>query len=172
LRLGGFDDEPENTLHEKKEKCMPQSLVQIAVHIIFSTKERRPWLRDTNLRSEMFAVLGNRANESNCPIVAVGGWEDHVHLLCHLGRTTTIANLVRDLKIDSSKWIKTKAKRLDTFRWQEGYGAFAISPSHEKALIAYIDDQAEHHKTVSFQDELRRILKKNGLPIDERYLWD
>ena len=151
---------------------MPQSLVQVSLHIVFSTKERRAWLRDGKFRDELFAILGNRANQSGCPVITVGGWEDHVHVLCRLGRAVTIANLVKELKIESSKWIKTKSKRLDTFRWQEGYGAFAISPSHEKALIAYIDNQAEHHKTVSFQDELRRILKKNGLPIDERHLWD
>ncbi|MFN7774454.1 MAG: transposase, partial [Planctomycetota bacterium] len=116
--------------------------------------------------------LGNRANKSGCPAVTVGGWEDHVHLLCRFGRTITVADLVKDLKIESSKWIKTKAKRWDSFRWQEGYGAFAISPSHEKALVAYINNQEEHHKSVSFQDELRRIVKKNGLPVDERYLWD
>ncbi|MFN9341790.1 MAG: transposase [Planctomycetota bacterium] len=151
---------------------MPQSLVHVALHVVFSTKERRPWLRDAKLRSEMFAVLGNRANKSGCPAVTVGGWEDHVHLLCRFGRTITVADLVKDLKIESSKWIKTKAKRWDSFRWQEGYGAFAISPSHEKALVAYINNQEEHHKSVSFQDELRRIVKKNGLPVDERYLWD
>jgi REP element-mobilizing transposase RayT len=170
VRLGPFDAEPCNKPRGKK--IMPQSLVQVALHVVFSTKERRAWLRDAKLRSEMFAILGDRANESGCPVITVGGWEDHVHLLCRLGRTVSVANLVKDLKVDSSKWIKTKAKRWNTFRWQEGYGAFGISPSHEKALVNYINNQEEHHKTVSFQDELRRILKKNGVIVDERYLWD
>ena len=102
----------------------------------------------------------------------VGGVEDHVHVLCRLGKTIDVADLIRDLKRDSSKWIKSEQPRLAEFHWQQGYGAFSISPSHVDALKEYIINQEEHHRHESFQDEFRRLCKKYGLEIDERYVWD
>jgi len=95
-----------------------------------------------------------------------------VHILNRLGRTIDLAALVREIKRESSKWIKENDPRLRGFQWQAGYGAFSISPSHVDALVRYIEDQEEHHRVVSFQDEFRRICKKYGVEIDERYVWD
>ena len=151
---------------------MPQSLAQIYLHLVFSTKERRPFLEDAAIRDEMHNYLGGICNNVDCPILCVGGVADHVHLLCRFGRTITVADLVQELKRESSKWVKTKSPGLHDFHWQNGYGAFSISPGHVEPLRTYIATQEEHHRSVSFQDEYRRLLAKYGLEWDERYVWD
>jgi putative transposase len=151
---------------------MPQSLVQIYVHIVFSTKDRAPFLRDTAFRERVHAYLVGICKNQDCPSLRIGGVEDHVHILCRLSKTLDVSALVRELKRDSSKWIKDENPRLPDFYWQNGYGAFSVSPSHVEALIEYIDNQVEHHRHESFQDEYRRLCKKYGLEIDERYVWD
>lgn len=151
---------------------MPQSLVQIYVHIVFSTKHRQPFLRDAALRSQMHRYLLGICKNQDSPSLKVGGVEDHVHILCRLCKTLDVSSLVRELKRDSSKWVKAQAPQLKDFHWQEGYGAFSVSPAHVEALTEYIDNQAEHHRTESFQDEFRRLCKKYGVKIDERYVWD
>src|SRR5947209_4918838 len=134
---------------------MPQSLTQIYLHIIFSTKDRQPFLHDPAIRGKTHAYLFGVCKNQNCPSLIVGGVEDHVHLLCRQSKKVTVADFVRELKRDSSKWLKTQATDLASFYWQEGYGAFSISPGHMEAVKAYIAGQEEHHRKVSFQDELR-----------------
>jgi REP element-mobilizing transposase RayT len=151
---------------------MPQSLAQIYLHIVFSTKERRPFLEETAICDEMHNYLGGICNNVGCPILRVGGVADHVHLLCRFGRTISVADLVQELKRESSKWVKTKSPTLRDFHWHNGYGAFSLSPTHVEPVRSYIATQDEHHKAVSFQDEFRRLLKKYGLEWDERYVWD
>ena len=151
---------------------MPQSLTQIYLHLVFSTKDRQPFLQNTDIRNEMQHYLGGTCKGLGCPILRVGGVADHVHLLCRLGRSVSIADLIRELKRESSKWIKTKSPSLADFHWQNGYGAFSISPGHVEQLIAYIVNQEEHHKRESFQNEYLRLLAKYGLEWDERYVWD
>ncbi len=151
---------------------MSQSLVQIYVHIVFSTKHRRPFLGDGEFRDRTHRYLAGICKNLNCPALIVGGIEDHVHILCRLRPTVGIADLIRDLKRDSSKWVKASESRLTEFHWQQGYGAFSISPSHVDALREYIMNQGEHHQRETFQDEFRRMCKKYGLEIDERYVWD
>ncbi|MFM8222321.1 MAG: IS200/IS605 family transposase [Planctomycetaceae bacterium] len=151
---------------------MPQSLTRITVHLIFSTKKRALFLSERAIRSEMHSVLGGSCNNLGCPPILVGGVEDHVHIACHLGRTHTVADLIKELKRESSRWAKERANSLRDFEWQSGYAAFSVSQSHVDALVEYIRDQEEHHRKESFQDELRRILEKNNLEWDERYLWD
>lgn len=151
---------------------MPQSLVQIYVHIVFSTKHRQPLLRDLALRERMHAYLAGICNNQRSPSIRVGGVDDHVHILCRLSKTLDVSTLIRELKRDSSKWIKTQDPQLKDFQWQEGYGAFSVSPSHVDALIEYITNQVEHHRQETFQDEFRRLCEKYGVAIDERYVWD
>jgi putative transposase len=151
---------------------MPQSLAQVYLHLVFSTKNREPLLQPATVRAETHAYLGGVCRNLKSPALIVGGVEDHVHILCRLGRELAIADFVRELKRDSSKWLKTKGPGLADFHWQNGYGAFSISPIHVEALSKYIANQEEHHRTVTFQDEFRRILKKYGLECDERYVWD
>lgn len=154
------------------EAPIPQSLAQIYLHIIYSTKDRRPFLQDVSLREDLHAYLAGTCNNLDCPAIEVGGVQDHVHVLCRLGRTITVADLLRELKRESSKWVKEQSRELQAFAWQTGYGAFSVSPSHLKGLRKYILGQEEHHRRESFQDELRRLLKKYGVEFDERYLWD
>jgi REP element-mobilizing transposase RayT len=151
---------------------MPQSLAQIYLHLVFSTKNRQPFLRDVALREETHSYLGGTCNQLDCPVLPVGGVEDHVHLLCRFGRSITVADLVRELKRESSKWIKSKGTPLQEFHWQNGYGAFSVSPGHVEPLRSYIVGQEEHHRKESFQDEFRRLLRKYGVEWDERYVWD
>ena len=151
---------------------MSQSLAQIYVHIIFSTKDRQPFLLDGVFRKRTHTYLGGICRQQESPSIAIGGVADDVHILTRLGRTIDVAKLVREIKRDSSKWIKENNKKLRTFHWQAGYGAFSISPSHVDALVRYIENQEEHHRKVSFQDEFRRICKKYRVEIDERYVWD
>jgi putative transposase len=151
---------------------MPQSLAQAYLHFVFSTKNRTPWLSDPTIRDELHHYLGGTSKNLGCPVIRVGSVEDHIHLLCRFGRSITISDYVRELKRESSKWLKSKSRTLAEFHWQNGYGSFSISPSHLKALTAYIDNQGEHHRTESFQEEFRRLLRKYGLEWDERYVWD
>lgn len=152
---------------------MPQSLSNILVHLIFSTKGRTPFLIDETLPA-LHAYMATVARGLDCECYRVGGTADHVHLAIRLSRTLTltIAKLVEDVKTTSSKWLKTQSKELATFSWQRGYGVFSVGPSDLEALRAYIANQEEHHKTRSFQDEYRSFLKKYSVEFDERYVWD
>ena len=151
---------------------MPQSLAQIYLHLVFSTKNRAAFLEDATVRENMHKYLSGTCRNLESPSIAVGGVEDHVHILCRQSKKLSVAQLIRELKRESSKWIKEKEAKLKQFYWQNGYGAFSISPSHVDALIEYIRNQEEHHKKETFQDELRRLCKKYGLESDERYCWD
>ncbi|XZE18905.1 transposase [Pirellulaceae bacterium SH449] len=150
---------------------MGQSLVQIYVHIVYSTKNRVPFLKNAADRKRLHAYLAGIHKNLDAPALVIGGVEDHVHVLCRLGKTIDISDLVRDAKKDSSSWVKSELS-IKNFYWQTGYGAFSISPSHIPALTAYIENQEEHHRKVTFQDEFRRLCKKYGLEIDERYVWE
>ena len=151
---------------------MPQSLAQVWLHIVFSTKNREAFLTDPNVRREAHAYLAGTCKALDCPPIIVGGVADHVHVLCGLGRTITIADLVKNLKLESSKQIKLKAPNLSDFYWQNGYGTFSVSPGHIEALRQYIMNQEEHHRSETFQDEFRRLMRKYGIEWDERYVWD
>jgi putative transposase len=151
---------------------MSQSLAQIYLHLVFSTKHRTPHLQDPALRQGMHAYLAGICNNLDSPALIVGGVADHVHLLCRLSKTLALADFLRELKRDSSKWIKDEAPALADFHWQNGYGAFSLSPSHVEPLRAYIARQEEHHQRETFQDEFRRLLRKYGIAYDERYVWD
>lgn len=151
---------------------MPQSLAQIYLHIIFSTKERKPFLNTKDLRNAMHAYLSGICKNLDSPTLLAGGTEDHIHILCRHSKNGTVSNLLRELKRESSKWIKTKDQHLEDFHWQSGYGAFSVSPSHVEELRQYIANQENHHRTATFQDEFRRICRKYNVDIDERYAWD
>ncbi|HVV00941.1 MAG TPA: transposase [Verrucomicrobiae bacterium] len=151
---------------------MPQSLAKILVHTVFSTKERRPFLRDRSLQEEMHRYLGGILVNLDCQPIIVGGVEDHVHLLCALSRTCEAAEMVKEIKRGSSLWLKTKGAELSDFGWQNGYGIFSIGFSQVSSVRDYIARQEEHHRKVSFQDELRQLLKRYEIAYDERYVWD
>ena len=151
---------------------MPQSLTQIWLHIVFSTKNRKPFLQNQTFRTEMFRMLAHHVKESGCTSASVGGHVDHVHLLVGLSRTLTISNLIEKIKIETSKWAKSCDGGSAMFSWQAGYGAFSVSHSKTGDVDAYIRNQDEHHAKHSFQDEFCRLCELHGIELDERYVWD
>ena len=155
---------------------MAQSLAKIFLHLVFSTKERRPFLRNKPLRDELHRYLGGILTNFECQPLIIGGVEDHVHLLFTHSRTATVADVVKELKRGSSVWLKAKANtnapELGDFAWQGGYGVFSIGQSQVEDVRAYIAGQEEHHRKVSFQDEFRRLLQRYEIEFDERYVWD
>ena len=151
---------------------MPQSLSVVYLHLVFSTKDRQPFLRDPVIRAEMHKWLGSASGQLQCPSVIVGGVEDHVHILGRLARTISQADWVKELKRTSSLWIKERDPRLSEFAWQAGYGVFSVSVSNLEAVREYIARQEEHHAKRTYQDEYRKLLEKHGETWDERYVWD
>ena len=150
---------------------MPQSLAHILVHLVFSTKDREPFLT-SGLRPSVHAYLAEVAHNAGCRCYRVGGVSDHVHLAVALTRTITVASLVETLKTSSSKWIKMRAPALTTFAWQRGYGVFSVEPTERALLCGYIDNQEAHHRTRTFQHEYRAFLAKYEVAFDEHYVWD
>jgi REP element-mobilizing transposase RayT len=151
---------------------MSQSLSSVYLHLVFSTKGREPWLQDPVLRAECHAFLGGVSKQLDCPPVIVGGVADHVHLLARFGRGVTQSDWVKELKRVSSRWIKERGGRMAGFAWQGGYGVFSVSASALEDVEKYIQNQEEHHRKVTFQDEFRKFLQKHRVEWDERYVWD
>ena len=150
---------------------MPQSLSKVIVHLIFSTKDREPWL-DADVRPHMHAYLATLCRNIGGEAFRVGGVADHVHIVTTLPRTLSQAELIEGLKTSSSKWIKGLAPKFGHFYWQRGYGAFSVCPSQLEAVLEYVANQQEHHCTRSFQEEYREFLRKHRVDFDERYVWD
>jgi len=150
---------------------MPQSLSAVYIHLVFSTKERRPFLRDPELRSDLHSQLGGISKKLGCAPIITGGVADHIHQLVRFGRTITQAEWVKELKRVSNRWLKEKYLLRD-FEWQGGYADFSVSPSDLDRVTKYIASQEEHHRRVSFQDELRALLQEHQVECDERYVWD
>ena len=150
---------------------MPQSLSSILIHLIFSTKNREPFLTP-EIDAEIYPYMASIFRAMNSPALIINGTSDHIHTLFSLSRVTTIADIVEEVKSESSKWIKTKGKRFRRFHWQSGYGAFSIGQSQVPAVKRYITRQKEHHRRVSFQEEYRKFLKVYEVKFDERYVWD
>jgi len=150
---------------------MPQSLALIYVHLTYSTAGRRKWL-DAPLRTELFAYKAAILNEYDSPAVIVGGVDDHVHLLFSLSRNFAIKRVIQEVKVSSSKWMKTRGGEYSDFAWQSGYAALSVSASNVDRVRGYIENQEAHHQRMSFQEELIVLLNKHQMEYDERYLWD
>ncbi len=151
---------------------MPQSLANMLVHLVFSTKERRALLQNAELRGQMHRYLAGISKNLECPAVIVGGADDHVHLLARQSRTISLADWVKELKRSSSLWAKKKGPQWSLFQWQAGYGAFSVSQSQGERVRRYVESQEERHRRLSFQNERRQILRRHGVEFDERYVWD
>jgi len=152
--------------------AMPQSLANVLVHVVFSTKGRQPLLAHPPLRLALHRYLAMVSSELGCPAITVGGVEDHVHVLARQGRTVTIAGWVRELKRVSSVWLKEQPRGLSGFLWQGGYGAFSVSQSQSAAVERYIARQEARHLRLTFEEELRALLARNQIAYDDRYLWE
>ena len=151
---------------------MSQSLSKMWSHLIFSTKDRYPFLSDPDTREELHAYVSGILRKHDCPTLQVGGVTDHIHALFVLSKNCSIAQIVYEVKRSSSKWIKTKGQIYKKFHWQNCYGAFSVSQSHVEQVRRYILGQEHHHHKVTFQDEFREFLSRYDVEHDERYLWD
>jgi len=156
---------------------VPQSLSRILIHMIFSTKNRVRALAYPDLRADLDAFTGGVLRHMKCPGIIVGSVIDHMHILYVQSRTETTAKVAETVKRETSRWIKeqkpdTKDPYLVKFAWQAGYAAFSVSESNVDQVRAYIENQEDHHRRVTFQDEYRAFMKKHGVAFDEEYVWD
>jgi len=150
---------------------MGQSLVKNYMHIIFSTKLRVQLIHQP-VQDELNSYIGGICKEMECQPIKIGGYTNHIHILCMLSKKIALMKLLEEVKSHSSKWIKTKGTELNNFYWQNGYGAFSVNPTEIDKVITYIENQKEHHKKKTFQEEYRAFLKKYKVEYDERYIWD
>lgn len=150
---------------------MGQSLVKNYIHITFSTKHRFPFISES-VGNELYGYISGICKKMECYPVKIGGYLDHIHILCLLSKKIPLMKLLEEIKAHSSKWLKTKDAALRKFYWQNGYGAFSVNPYEIEKVITYIENQKEHHKKKTFQDEFRAFLKKYKVEYDERFIWD
>ena len=151
---------------------MSQSLAINLIHLVYSTKHRNPWLTD-DVQENLYAYQSQIFKNWESPAIIINGVEDHVHTLFSLSKNHALKSVVGEVKQSSSKWIKTtKGTGNKQFKWQGGYAAFSVSKSNAEQVKNYIRNQQEHHRTVSFQDELRLLFQKHDIEFDERYVWD
>ncbi|MBC8870182.1 MAG: IS200/IS605 family transposase [Planctomycetes bacterium] len=151
---------------------MAQSLVKNLIHLVYSTKHRKPWIHD-DVRDRLFAYQAGIFKQWESPALVIDGVEDHVHALFSLSKNHALKKIVEEVKKGSSKWMKTDdAAGNKDFQWQAGYGGFSVSQSNVEEVRKYIENQAEHHRRMTFQDELRALFERHGIEFDERYVWD
>jgi REP element-mobilizing transposase RayT len=142
---------------------------QILYHIVFSTKDRAAALA-AGKREDLFRYTWGILKNKECHLYRINGVEDHLHILTSIHPTLCLSELVKEIKISTSKWLKEGGHSPAFTHWQDGYGAFTVSAVDKDAVIEYIKGQQEHHKRISFRDELRQLLVKYGVQFDERYL--
>jgi len=150
---------------------MSQTHHGLLIHIIFSTKLRKPLIGD-DWRDDLFACIGGTAREHKATVLASGGIEDHIHLLVKIHPSFAISDTVRHLKANASRWINQQHKVDCRFEWQRGYGVFSVSQSMSETVKSYIANQRQHHAQQSFRDEYLELLCRHGVEFDERYVFD
>ena len=150
---------------------MATSLVKVLIHVVFSTKHRRPFITET-LRSELYPFMGGVVRRKGSAILVLGGMPDHVHLLLRLKSDSSLAELIRALKATSSKWVHEKPDGNPEFAWQMGYAGFSVSQSMVRAVTSYILNQEAHHARVGFEQELVETLKRHEVDFDPRDICD
>ena len=150
---------------------MSQSLANLLVHIIFSTKDRLPLIRQ-KIEDQLHSYIAGIFKEYSSPAIIIGGTDNHIHILCSLSKKISLSKVIENVKKSSSKWIKTVDPEYRKFYWQNGSGAFSIGASGKIATIKYIRNQKKHHRNKSFQEEFLKFLNKYRIKYDERYIWD
>jgi len=149
---------------------MAHTFTNLLIHAVFSTAGRAPFLADA-IRPDVHAYIGGILRELRASPIAIGGTNDHVHLLVRLPADLAVADCMRVVKTNTSRWAKERWPERPRFSWQGGYGAFSVSESRRAAVIHYIESQEEHHRRISFQDEFLKLLRNHGVEFDERYVW-
>ena len=149
---------------------MANTYASLHYHVVFSTKERVRWISQ-EIEERVWAYVGGIARKHKMTALQVGGVEDHIHALVTAPPRYAPSQIAQFLKGESSKWMHEEFPRLRDFGWQDGYAAFTVSKSNIPAVIKYIQNQREHHKKKTFQEEYRELLEKHGVEYDERYIW-
>ena len=150
---------------------MSQSLVKNLLHLVYSTKDRHPWIPKEHWDG-LYQYQAGIFKEWESPALLIGGVEDHVHALFSLSKNHALKKIVEEVKKGSSKWMKASGPRNPEFHWQAGYAAFSVSQSAAPSVKEYIRNQEKHHRKMSFQDELRALFRRHEMEFDERYVWD
>jgi REP element-mobilizing transposase RayT len=150
---------------------MPQSFACVHLHVVFSTKRRLPTIQK-EIRERLYSYIGGVIRNQKGALIAAGGTADHIHLLIQQGKQISIADMKRDIKANSSRWMHEEFDDTKDFAWQTGYGVFGVSFSDVDRVKDYIERQEEHHRTRSFKEEFLELLKRHHIQYDERYLWD
>jgi putative transposase len=154
-----------------ENRPVAHTFYSINVHYVFSTKNRLPFITAA-MKERLWAFMGGIARENHMKALRIGGMPDHMHLLIAMPSTLSIAKGIQLIKGASSAWVHATFPVMSDFAWQEGYGAFSVSVSQLADTVAYIENQEEHHRVKSFQDEYRAFLQKHGIAYEEKYLWD
>jgi putative transposase len=150
---------------------MGQTYTQLLIHVVFGTKGRAASINPA-IRSRLHAYMGGIVREFDGRCLIACGTADHVHLLLSLPPKHSLSDIMRVLKANSSRWVRNHVRNRGSFSWQSGYSAFSVSQSNCEKVREYIANQEEHHRRLSFQDEVRLLLKKHVVEFDEKYLWD
>ncbi len=148
---------------------MSQTLTNLIYHIVFSTKNHCVLITD-DIKSELHAYIGGIVRGEKGTFIAVGGTEDHIHILAKIPPSISLSEMLQRIKGNSSKWLHETKKK--DFSWQRGYGAFSVSESVSEKVQEYIQRQVEHHKKMSFKEEFLGFLRKHNIEYSEKYLWD
>ena len=139
---------------------MTQSLADIILHFVFSTKERKPWIQ-SEIEEELYQYISSVCSNHNSPVIKINGVEDHIHILLQLGKTITVSKLISQIKSSSSRWIKTKGVYYSGFVWQAGYGGFSVSRPNLGGVKKYVSSQKEQHKNVTFKKNFLIMLQRS-----------
>ena len=150
---------------------MAGTFTNLGIHIIFGTKDRFPMITSA-LQKELYPYIGGIIKNCEGIPICINGTEDHIHIYCMIPKNIAISEFIRRIKSNSSKWIHEKFPEKSKFKWQNGYGAFAVSKSMEQTVVNYISNQKEHHKKLSFQEEYLLFLKRNKIEYDPKYIWE
>jgi putative transposase len=149
---------------------MPQSYTDLCYHLVWSTKNREPYI-SPELMPRLYDYIGGIVRGEKGTLLEVGGRPDHVHLLARLHPSIAVADLLRVVKTNSSKWLRETFPDHQRFAWQSGYGAFSVSRSRMDQVRQYIQNQEAHHRRVAFKDEFEQLLRKHGIEFDPEYIW-
>ena len=150
---------------------MASTYTHLLYHVVYGTKHRQPLIQP-DLRERLYEYIGGIVREEGGTLVEIGGVADHVHLALRLRATPAVADVIKVVKAKSSKWVNDNRLTATRFAWQKGYAAFSVSPSQLERLVKYIRTQEQHHRRLSFKEELITLLEKHGIEYDERYVFE
>jgi len=150
---------------------MPSTFTNLLYHIVFSTKNRRPYI-STELRNDLYSYTGGIIRDEKGTLLEIGGMPDHVHLLVRLPASLALSDALRLIKTNTAKWANERREAKSLFAWQTGYSAFTVSESQAETVRRYIQRQEQHHRKTTFKQELETLLRRNRIEFDRKYLWD